>query len=123
MKYNFENLTVWKESIKLSILIYKIVKEYPTEEKYGLVSQITRAVISISSNIAEGSSKSSMKDQTRFSEIAYGSLMEVLNQIILSKELNYIDFKKYTEIREQIDYVAKLLSGYRKSQMERGNKL
>lgn len=123
MKYNFENLTVWKESINLSILIYKITKQFPKEELYGLTSQIRRAVVSVSSNIAEGSSKSSLKDQTRFSEISYGSLMEVLNQIILAYNLQYLDYKNYEEIREKINYVAKLLSGYRKSQIERGNKL
>lgn len=120
MKYAFENLTVWKESVNLSILIYKITKQFPKEELYGLTSQIRRAVISISSNIAEGSSKSSLKDQTRFSEIAYGSLMEVLNQIILACKLQFVDYKNYEEIRSQIEYVARLLSGYRKSQMERG---
>lgn len=120
MKYAFENLTVWKESVNLSILIYKITKQFPKEELYGLTSQIRRAVISISSNIAEGSSKSSLKDQTRFSEIAYGSLMEVLNQLILAYKLQYVDYKNYDETRSQIEYVARLLSGYRKSQMERG---
>lgn len=120
MKYAFENLTVWKESVNLSILIYKITKQFPKEELYGLTSQIRRAVISISSNIAEGSSKSSLKDQTRFSEIAYGSLMEVLNQIILAYKLQLVDYKNYEETRSQIEYVARLLSGYRKSQMERG---
>ena len=123
MRYSFENLTVWKESIKLSVLIYNTTKQFPKEETYGLISQIKRAIVSVSSNIAEGSSKSSMKDQTRFSEIAFGSLMETLNQIILAYNLQYIDYKKYEEIREEIDYVAKLLSGYRKSQIERGNKL
>lgn len=123
MKYSFENLTVWKESVKLSVLIYNTTKLFPKEETYGLISQIKRAIVSVSSNIAEGSSKSSMKDQTRFSEISFGSLMEVLNQIILAYNLQYIDYKKYEEIREEIDYVAKLLSGYRKSQIERGNKL
>lgn len=120
MKYAFENLTVWKESVNLSIFIYKITKQFPKEELYGLTSQIRRAVISISSNIAEGSSKSSLKDQTRFSEIAYGSLMEVLNQLILAYKLQYVDYKNYEETRSQIEYVARLLSGYRKSQMERG---
>ena len=120
MKYAFENLTVWKESVNLSILIYKITKQFPKEELYGLTSQIRRAVVSVSSNIAEGSSKSSLKDQTRFSEIAYGSLMEVLNQIILAYKLQLIDYKNYEETRSQIEYVARLLSGYRKSQMERG---
>ena len=123
MKYSFENLTVWKESVKLSVLIYNTTKLFPKEETYGLTSQIKRAIVSVSSNIAEGSSKSSMKDQTRFSEIAFGSLMEVLNQIILAYNLQYIDYKKYENIRNEIDYVAKLLSGYRKSQIERGNKL
>ena len=82
-KYNFEKLEVWKNSIDFAKKIYEITECFPDVEKFGLVSQIRRAVVSISSNIAEGSAKQPLKDQARFTEMAFGSLMEVLNQIIL----------------------------------------
>ncbi len=88
--YSFEKLIVWQKSINLAKQIYSATSKFPKDEIYGLSSQIRRAVVSISSNIAEGYVKSSSKEQVRFSEIAYGSLMEVLNQIIIAKEIKYI---------------------------------
>jgi four helix bundle protein len=92
---------------------------YPKEEKFGLVSQIRRAAISISSNIAEGSSRRGNKDKSRFYEIAYGSLIEVLNQLILSNDLEYISEKELSDIRPQIVEIGKLLSGLYKSSRNR----
>ena len=77
--YGFEKLIVWQKSIELAKIIYSITSKFPRNETYGLSSQIQRAVVSISSNIAEGYVKYSPKEQIKFSEIAYGSLMEVLN--------------------------------------------
>lgn len=75
--YGFEKLIVWQKSIELAKIIYSITSKFPKNETYGLSSQIQRAVVSISSNIAEGYVKYSPKEQIKFSEIAYGSLMEV----------------------------------------------
>ena len=92
MKYSFENLEVWQKSRKLVKTIYKTTEKFPKDEKFGLTSQIRRVSISVSSNIAEGSTRWSKKDKARFYEIAFGSLMEILNQLILS-----ICFKKTAE--------------------------
>lgn len=119
MFYNFENLNVYKEALNLCIEIYKISNKFPKEELYGLTSQIKRAVVSISSNIAEGSSRNSLKEQMRFTEISYGSLMEVLSQISIAERLNYINKQQYDKIREKIETVSKLLSGLRNSQEKR----
>ena len=89
-EYNFEKLEVWKFSIDFAKKIYEITESFPDIEKFGLVSQIRRAVVSVSSNLAEGSAKQSLKDQARFTEMAFGSLMEILNQIILSFKLKFI---------------------------------
>lgn len=117
--FGFEKLDVWMSSIEFSQLIYSATKTFPDNEKYGLVSQLRRAVVSISSNIAEGSCKASLKDQARFSEIAFGSLMEVLNQIIISKNLNYINSETYILIREKIEILSRQLNAYKNSQMRR----
>ncbi len=121
-KFGFEKLEVWQNSIQLSKLIYYLTLSFPKEEIYGLTSQIRRAMISVSSNIAEGSSKNSLKDQARFSEIAFGSLLEVLNQIILAYELSYISEENYIDCRNKIEIISRQLNALRKSQMDRTNK-
>lgn len=117
--YGFEKLEVWKNSITLAKLVYNITYNFPKNETYGLTSQIRRAIVSVSSNIAEGSSKNSYKDQARFSEMAYGSLLEVLNQLIISYELEYINEECYIECRNQIEALSRQLNAYKNSQISR----
>ena len=88
--YSFEKLDTWQMARALSVNIYKVTREFPDDEKFGIISQMRRAGISISSNIAEGSARFSGQDQARFYEIAYGSLMELLNQLIISVDLEYL---------------------------------
>ncbi len=117
--YSFEKLEVWKNSINFAKLIYKITAKFPSDEKFGIVNQIRRATVSISSNIAEGSGKNSLRDQARFIEIAYGSLLETLNQIILSYELSFIKYNEYCLLREKIESIARQLNALKKSQVKR----
>lgn len=114
--YSFEKLIVWQKSIELAKQIYSTTSNFPKEEIYGLSSQIRRAVVSISSNIAEGYVKSSSKEQIRFSEIAYGSLMEVLNQVIIAKEIGYVSEVDYSSIRQNIEEISRMLNALRNSQ-------
>jgi four helix bundle protein len=86
----FEKLIVWQNARKLVKEIYCLTKSFPLEEKYGLASQIQRAIISVGSNIAEGSSRTSNKDQGHFYQTAYASLMEVLCQLTLCLDLGFI---------------------------------
>ena len=109
--YSFEKLDVWQESRKLVKIVYELISKFPDVERFGLCNQIRRAVISIPSNIAEGSGKKSSKEQVHFLEIAYGSLMEVYCQIILSKDLEFLSEEQFRIVKQQIDIVAKLLSG------------
>jgi len=88
---NFKDLNAWQESRKLVLLIYGITKIFPPEEKFGLVSQMRRAIISISSNIAEGFSRGTIKDKVQFYLISKGSNTELENQLIVSLDLKYID--------------------------------
>lgn len=118
-EYNFEKLEVWKFSIEFAKKIYEITERFPDIEKFGLVSQIRRAVVSISSNVAEGSAKQSLKDQARFTEMAFGSLMEILNQIILSFKLKFIKEKDYMDIRDYIENLSRQLNALKKSQLKR----
>ena len=118
-EYNFEKLEVWKFSIDFAKKVYEITESFPDIEKFGLISQIRRAVVSISSNVAEGSAKQSLKDQARFTEMAFGSLMEILNQIILSFKLKFIKEKDYIDIRNYIENLSRQLNALKKSQLKR----
>ena len=118
-KFGFEKLDVWQNSIELAKQIYVLTESFPKEELYGLTSQIRRAVISVSSNIAEGSSKNSFKEQARFSEISFGSLLEVLNQIILARELAYITEESFISCRKNIEIISRQLNSLKNSQLSR----
>lgn len=86
----YKNLEVWKKSIELVKEVYVITKSYPNDEKFGIVSQMRRAAVSIPSNIAEGATRYSDKDSSRFIDIAIGSIAELETQLIISKELGFV---------------------------------
>ncbi len=113
--FAFENLTVWQNTRKLVKDIYKITRLFPEDEKFGLVSQMRRAIISVSSNLAEGSSRNTKKDQANFYTMAYSSLMEVLSQVILSWDLEFITEKQYIELRNPLEEISKQLNALRKA--------
>ncbi len=113
--YGFEKLDVWQKSRLLVRDIYLITKSFPDDERFGLTSQIRLAMISVSCNIAEGTSRWSNKEKIRFIEIAYGSLMEVVNCLMLAFDLEYISEQKILELRFNIDIVANKLNGLKKS--------
>ena len=120
-KFSFEKLEVWQFSINFAKIVYGIANKFPMEEKFGLTSQIKRAVISISSNIAEGSAKKSLKDQARYTEIAFGSLLEVLNQFILAFELSYISEQDLFIIRTEIESLSRQINALKNSQIRRSH--
>ena len=115
--FSFEKLTVWIDSKELIKLIYLVTQNFPEEEKFGLINQLRRASISVASNLAEGTSRKTNKDKAHYTTMSYSSLMEVLNQIIISKELNIIIDEDYKIIRESIEKIANKLNALRKTQM------
>ena len=117
--FSFEKLTVWVDSKALVKLIYLVTKKFPSEEKFGLTNQLRRASISIASNLAEGTSRNTNKDKAHFTTISYSSLMEVLNQIIIAKELNYIEESDYQTIRTEIEKISNKLNALRKAQLNK----
>ena len=121
-KFSFEKLDVWQLLRKLTKKIYEISSEFPEEEKYGLTSQIRRAVISVSSNIAEGTSRQSGIEQARYTEIAYGSLLEVLSQLILASDLEYISIERVNLQRPAIEELVNKLYKLRLSQLNKKKK-
>ena len=115
-KLPFEKLDVWHKSKVLVKDVYAMTKEFPEHERYGFVSQMNRSALSIASNIAEGASRTSRKEQAHFTEIAYGSLMELLCQIIIAHELSYISHDLLNELRRKSEEIAKMLSAMRRFQ-------
>jgi four helix bundle protein len=109
--FSFERLDVWIKSRLLTKKIYSITRNYPDYEKFGLTGQLRRATISVCSNIAEGSSRKSKKDQAHFYSLAFSSLMETLNQLIISNDLDYIDAQALSESRNEILIISRMLNG------------
>ena len=113
-KYEYKNLDAYKESKALVILVYALIKKFPREEQYALCDQLRRSVISVPSNIAEGSGRTSAKDQAHFFEMAFGSLMEVNCQIDIAHDLGYITKDDVENIEKHVRSIAALLSGLRR---------
>jgi len=120
--YSFEKLEVWIEAKDFSKDIYAITAKFPDTEKFGLISQLKRASISIASNIAEGSARRSYKDKAHFTTMAFGSAVEVLNQLIISFELNFVSETDYLQLREQLESITNKLNALRNYQIDKSDK-
>ena len=108
--YSFEKLKVWQEAKVLVVDVYHLLDNFPKFEKYALCDQIRRAIVSVPSNIAEGSGRRSLKEQIHFLEISYGSLMETYNQLLIAIDLAYITEESVEAIKPSIDAVAKMIN-------------
>jgi len=108
---SFTDLDAWKQGHNLVLMIYKETKSFPKDELFGLISQLRRCAVSITSNIAEGFSRQTFKDKSHFYSMALGSVTELQNQILIAKDVNYIDQKKFQEIAEQSIVVNKIING------------
>ncbi|UCE05733.1 MAG: four helix bundle protein [bacterium] len=107
---SYKELEIWKKAIDLSLLVYKLSRAFPSEEKFGLTSQIRRCSVSIPSNIAEGWGRGSTKEYIYFLQIARGSLMELETQLIIAFKLNYFDEGKNKDITELLTSVIMMLN-------------
>ena len=114
-KYTFFDLRVYKESKELVKSVYTLLDRFPKYETYSLGDQLRRAVVSVPSNIAEGSGRFSVKEKIHFLEIAYGSLTEILCQLDIAHDLNYINDEEFNTEKEKINVIGKQLSGLRAS--------
>ena len=118
-KYSFEKLDVWQDARKFVTEIYKVSGTFPSEEKFGLCSQLQRASVSVVSNIAEGVSRQSDKEKIRFIEISYGSLMEVYCQLYISLDLKYLTIDQFETCKMRIDAIVRQLSALIKAYKKR----
>lgn len=108
--HSFTDLITWQKAHALVLKVYKAVRLFPKEELFGLSSQIKRAVISISSNIAEGFSRKTSKDKVQFYHVALGSLTEVQNQLLIARDLGFLDKKNFHELAEKTVETSRLIN-------------
>ncbi len=111
--HNFRKLTIWTKSIAFVTDIYRITKTFPKEEKFGLCSQMERAAVSVPANIAEGSAKSSDKDFARFLEMSLGSAYELESELLVTRNLNYINEDVYSSFQSNLIEVEKMIIAFR----------
>ncbi len=117
--YSFEKVVVWNEAKEFTKHIYTITSEFPDTEKFGLTSQLRRASVSICSNIAEGSARSTQKDKARFTTMSFSSDVEVMNQLIIAKELSFISENNYRTVREKLESITNKLNSLRNHQINK----
>ena len=115
MNNGYEDLEVWKKSKNLSVEIHKITRKFPLEEKYGLTSQMRRASISIPSNIAEGATRRSKKEFSRFVLIAHGSCSELRTQLIISYEIGNIEEFTFRKFDKELQIIGRMLKALERS--------
>lgn len=111
--HQFKELGIWKKSRLFCSEIYSITSSFPNDEKFGLTNQLRRASVSIPSNIAEGSSRNSNKDFSRFLEIAIGSCYEIETQLLIASDLKFIDLEKLQSLTNDLDEIIKMISKFR----------
>jgi four helix bundle protein len=116
---SFTDLVAWQKAHQFVVRIYTVLKDFPIHEQYGLTGQMRRSAVSITSNIAEGFSRSGKKEKLQFYSIAKGSLTELQNQLLLARDVAYIKDKLFTELAEQSAEVGRLIVGLQKSVIAR----
>ena len=109
---NYKKLIIWNKGIELVKAIYVLSKSFPSEEKFGMISQLTRAAVSIPANIAEGSSRNSQKDYARFIQIALGSAFEVQTYLVIAKEMQWINKEEIEAVELLIEEEIKMMHGF-----------
>lgn len=112
--FSFEKFEVWQNSRMFILDIYKLTSKFPSNEIFGITSQIKRSSSSIATNIAEGTSRNTNKDKAHFLTISYSSAMETLNHLIISKDLNYVSEVEYIKSREKIEKICNQINNLKK---------
>lgn len=119
--FRFEKLDVWQKAIEFSDDVYRVTQRFPSDERFGLTSQVRRSAVSVSANIAEGSGRSTEKEFIRFIEIAYGSLMESVSHLTIAKRQQLISENDFDDLYNKAEQLSRMLSGLRASLARRTN--
>jgi four helix bundle protein len=116
--FHFEKLEVWQKAIEFADLVYSGTRSFPSDERFGLTNQMRRAAVSISSNLAEGSSRHSKVDFARFVEISTGSLFEVVSQAFIAKRQGFLSEEQFGELYRAAEEQSRMQSGLRKAMLQ-----
>lgn len=111
--HNFKKLAIWTKSVEFVTDIYRVTNTFPSHERFGLISQLQRAAVSVPTNISEGSAKTSNKDFVRFLEISLGSTFELETELLVSLNLPYIDIEQYNQLQEKLSELQKMIIGFK----------
>jgi four helix bundle protein len=120
--FPFEKLEVWQESRRLVTTVYALTRSFPAEERFGLKNQLSRAAVSVASNLAEGRGRASLRDQGHFSQLAYSSLMEVACQISLASDIGFTSVEHTEKLHQDIGRLGNKINALRNSQLARSKK-
>ncbi|MEK7101632.1 MAG: four helix bundle protein [Patescibacteria group bacterium] len=108
---SFKDLEAWKRGHALVLSIYRITKRYPRDEQFGITNQLRRAAVSVTSNIAEGFSRQTSKEKAQFYAIAKGSLTEIENQLLVSRDVHYVSIEDFERVETEIEQTSRLITG------------
>jgi len=117
--FRFEKLDVWKKAVEYADIVYSVTRRFPAEERFGLTTQLRRSAVSVSSNIAEGTSRASDMDFARFIEIAYGSLLESVSEMEFAKRQGFLSDEVSNKAYKRAQTLARMLSGLRRTLKKR----
>jgi four helix bundle protein len=113
LKHNFKNLKVWQKAVELAVLVYEVTKSFPTEEKFGITSQMRRSSVSTSSNIAEGSARNSSKAFCNCLDISLGESFELETQLIIAFRTGILPEEKFSLLSREIAELQKMVIGFK----------
>ena len=113
LKHNFKNLKVWQKAVELAVIIYEVTKSFPTEEKFGITSQMRRSSVSTSSNIAEGSARNSSKAFCNCLDISLGESFELETQLIIAFRTGILPEEKFSLLSQEIAELQKMVIGFK----------
>jgi four helix bundle protein len=111
--FRFERLDVWRKSVDFAILVYETTNGFPADERFGLATQLRRSAVSISANIAEGSSRASDRDFSRFVEVAFGSLCETVSHLHIARSQMLMEQERHEALYSAAEELSKMLSAFR----------
>ena len=109
-----ESLEVWQKAVEFVVMIYERTKSFPSDERFGLTSQVRRAAVSIPANIAEGAARQSDKEFCHFTAIAQGSCSEVETELLIANKLGFLSQSEYIELKTEADSIGRMLVGLSK---------
>ena len=117
--FRFQKLDVWQKTTRFASLVYRLTREFPDTERFGLVSQMRRSAVSVAANIAEGSGRRSKKDFGRFLDVSYGSLMETVSHAVIASDQGFLNTDDLELLMQSADEIARMLSGLSSSLAKR----